>query len=94
MQKLPTRAGWEGLVGLLAALAWHMMAIICVALALLQIISAAEVPTVKLSNAAKPGTNMPAVGIGTGGYKYALTAPGEIWTDDIAETVDTDQTYS
>ena len=81
-----TRAGWAGLVGLLAALACRMMVIICVALALLQIISAAEVPTVKLSNAAKPGTNMPAVGIGTGGYMYAPTAPGEIWTDDVAET--------
>ena len=63
--------------------------IIYVVLALLQslqAISAAEVPTVKLNNAAKPGTNMPAVGIGTGGYMYAPTAPGEIWTDDVAET--------
>lgn len=47
---------------------------------------ALEVPTVTLQNAAAPGTKMPAIGIGTGAYVYEpRTAPGEIWTEDVAE---------
>ena len=55
-------------------------------LALLRVIlDAAEVPTVKLNNAARSDTNMPAVGIGTGGYSFTPTTPGEIWSDSVAE---------
>ena len=47
---------------------------------------ALEVPTVTLMNAAAPGTKMPVVGIGTGGYMFEpRTGPGEIWTEDVAE---------
>ena len=74
----------------LAIIHCHMMAatiVICLTLALLRISTSTtvEVPSVTLNNAAQPGTNMPAVGIGTGAYMYAPTAPGEIWTDDVAE---------
>ena len=64
-----------------------MMATTLLPLALLlaSACTAVNVPTVKLNNAARPGTNMPAVGIGTGAYLTAPTAPGEIWTDDVAE---------
>ena len=48
---------------------------------LLVLCSAADIPSVKLSNAAKDGVNMPVAGIGTGAYG----SPGESWNDDIAE---------
>lgn len=44
--------------------------------------------TVTLQNAARPGTMMPVVGIGTGGYvhgKVPQTPSAEIWNDTVAE---------
>ena len=47
---------------------------------------AIEVPTVTLMNSAAPGTKIPVIGIGTGGYEFEpRTGPGEIWTEDVAE---------
>ena len=67
----------------------HSNAIIIPAALVLQIISAiygaTDVPMVKLNNAARPDTYMPAVGIGTGGYAFTPTEPGEIWSDNVAE---------
>ena len=63
----------------MAIVAWMII------LVLLPLSSALNIPQVKLSNGAQPDTYMPAVGIGTGAYMYAPTAPGEIWTDDVAE---------
>ena len=60
--------------------------ILLVAFSLLHACIAVDVPSVPLVNGAKPGTKMPAVGIGTGAYVYEpRTEPGEIWTDPVAE---------
>ena len=48
---------------------------------LMALSSAADLPSVKLMNAAKDGLMMPVAGIGTWGYGI----PGEVWNDDIAE---------
>ena len=48
---------------------------------LLALCSAADLPSVRLMNAAKDGLMMPVAGIGTWGYGL----PGEVWNDDIAE---------
>ena len=47
----------------------------------------ADVPSVSLMNAAKPGTKMPVAGIGTWGYvhKQGTGRPGEVWNDTLAE---------
>ena len=58
---------------LLAALLLHLW--------LQSICSTADIPSVKLMNAAKDGVSMPVAGIGTWGYGF----PGETWNDDIAE---------
>ena len=48
--------------------------------------SGASVPTVTLHNAARPGTEMPIVGIGTWGYVHTpgTGRPGEVWNDTLA----------
>ena len=47
----------------------------------------AEVPSVTLMNAAKPGLKMPVAGIGTWGYVHqqGTGIPGEVWNDTVAE---------
>ena len=46
----------------------------------------ADVPSVTLKNAAKPGTKMPITGIGTGGYnRHPSEGPGEVWNDTVSE---------
>lgn len=46
----------------------------------------ADMPSVKLQNAAVEGMTMPIVGLGTGAYVYVPnTIPGEIWNDTVAE---------
>ena len=47
----------------------------------------ADVPSVTLMNAAKPGTKMPVSGIGTWGYVHTQGTgkPGEVWNDTVAE---------
>ena len=49
----------------------------------------AEVPSVTLMNAAKPGLKMPVAGIGTWGYVHVpgTGIPGEVWNDTVAEKV-------
>ena len=46
----------------------------------------ADVPSVPLMNAAKPGTKMPVPGIGTWGYVHetGTGTPGEVWNDTVA----------
>ena len=62
------------------------LTVICV-LTLLPAHLAAEVPSVTLMNAAKPGTKMPVSGIGTWGYVHepGTGRPGEVWNDTVAE---------
>ena len=48
---------------------------------------ASMVSSVPLHNAAVPGLMMPVVGIGTGGYAFSASQPGEIWNDTTAEKV-------
>ena len=64
-----------------------MMIIIVVVLSSIYLCSGVSVPTVTLKNAAKPGTEMPAVGIGTWGYVHTpgTGRPGEVWNDTVAE---------
>ena len=47
----------------------------------------AEVPSVGLMNAAKPGLKMPIAGIGTWSYVHSQGTgiPGEVWNDTVAE---------
>ena len=48
----------------------------------------ADVQTVTLKNAARNGTKMPVVGIGTWGYVHTTGTgkPGEVWNDTVAES--------
>ena len=54
---------------------------------LLPVVLTAEVPSVTLMNAAKPGLKMPVAGIGTGSYVHETGTgiPGEVWNDTVAE---------
>ena len=55
-------------------------------LTLLPVCLTADVPSVTLMNAAKPGTKMPVAGIGTGGYnRRPGVGPGEVWNDTVSE---------
>eukprot|EP00026_Physarum_polycephalum_P012239 Phypoly_transcript_12526.p1 GENE.Phypoly_transcript_12526~~Phypoly_transcript_12526.p1 ORF type:complete len:333 (+),score=33.99 Phypoly_transcript_12526:49-1047(+) len=45
----------------------------------------ASVPTITLQNAAHPNTQMPVVGLGTGGYGDESGNGGEYWGDSVAE---------
>ena len=48
---------------------------------------AADIPSVVLKNAARPGMEMPVPGIGTWGYVHTpgTGVPGEVWNDTVAE---------